>query len=240
MRENSSSVLTSLSSRSALRRTASSLLAGLRVGERIGRAEQSSSGPSISVSGVRNSWLTLLKKAVFARSSSASASARRAPPRARARVVEPRSRSGPRRGRGTRCTAVVSQQRAEADHQHPPARGPSTAPSACASARTGPSAEGSSKSADCSTGAQQRRHRRGHRGLALRVQRRARGTGRAALAAPVDGEDVGPSGRSAGLLASDSAAIAHAALTLLASKARASRSAACAGGARRAPWRSSR
>jgi hypothetical protein len=31
----------------------------------------------MSVSGVRNSWLTLLKNAVFARSSSASASARR-------------------------------------------------------------------------------------------------------------------------------------------------------------------
>ena len=37
----------------------------------------SSSGPSISVSGVRNSWLTFEKNAVFARSSSASASARR-------------------------------------------------------------------------------------------------------------------------------------------------------------------
>ena len=41
------------------------------------RARASSSGPSISVSGVRNSWLTLLKNAVLARSSSASASARR-------------------------------------------------------------------------------------------------------------------------------------------------------------------
>ncbi len=40
------------------------------------RAAASSSGPSISVSGVRNSWLTLLKNAVLARSSSASASAR--------------------------------------------------------------------------------------------------------------------------------------------------------------------
>ena len=36
----------------------------------------SSSGPSISVSGVRNSWLTFEKKAVLARSISASASAR--------------------------------------------------------------------------------------------------------------------------------------------------------------------
>ena len=40
------------------------------------RESRSSVGPSISVSGVRNSWLTLLKKAVFARSSAASASAR--------------------------------------------------------------------------------------------------------------------------------------------------------------------
>ena len=39
-------------------------------------ASSSSSGPSISVSGVRNSWLTLLKNAVLARSISASASAR--------------------------------------------------------------------------------------------------------------------------------------------------------------------
>ena len=39
------------------------------------RPSASSSGPSISVSGVRNSWLTLEKKAVLARSSSASASA---------------------------------------------------------------------------------------------------------------------------------------------------------------------
>ena len=40
-------------------------------------ARASSTGPSISVSGVRNSWLTFEKKAVLARSSSASASARR-------------------------------------------------------------------------------------------------------------------------------------------------------------------
>ena len=39
-------------------------------------ASASSSGPSISVSGVRNSWLTLLKKAVLVRSIAASASAR--------------------------------------------------------------------------------------------------------------------------------------------------------------------
>ena len=42
-----------------------------------GAARTSSTGPSIRVSGVRNSWLTLEKKAVLARSSSASASARR-------------------------------------------------------------------------------------------------------------------------------------------------------------------
>ena len=41
-----------------------------------GDASASSVGPSINVSGVRNSWLTLLKNAVLARSSSASASAR--------------------------------------------------------------------------------------------------------------------------------------------------------------------
>ena len=41
-----------------------------------GMASMSWMGASISVSGVRNSWLTLLKNAVFARSSSASASAR--------------------------------------------------------------------------------------------------------------------------------------------------------------------
>ena len=45
---------------------------GVRVAQR-----SPSTGPSISVSGVRNSWLTLEKNAVFARSSSASASARR-------------------------------------------------------------------------------------------------------------------------------------------------------------------
>ena len=40
-------------------------------------ASASSIGPSISVSGVRNSWLTLEKNAVFARSISANACARR-------------------------------------------------------------------------------------------------------------------------------------------------------------------
>ena len=73
MREKSSSVLTSLSSRSSLRWTASS---SSPCSARSGDASASSVGPSISVSGVRNSWLTLLKNAVLARSSSASASAR--------------------------------------------------------------------------------------------------------------------------------------------------------------------
>ena len=44
---------------------------------RSGEASASSVGPIISVSGVRNSWLTLEKKAILARSSSASALARR-------------------------------------------------------------------------------------------------------------------------------------------------------------------
>ena len=39
-------------------------------------ASRSSRGASMSVSGVRNSWLTLLKNSVLARSISASASAR--------------------------------------------------------------------------------------------------------------------------------------------------------------------
>ena len=52
-------------------------LAGARVGVERGGARSSASGPMISVSGVRNSWLTLEKKSVLLRSSSASASARR-------------------------------------------------------------------------------------------------------------------------------------------------------------------
>ena len=51
--------------------------AGPGAAARPASASASSTGPSISVSGVRNSWLTLEKNAVFARSSSASASARR-------------------------------------------------------------------------------------------------------------------------------------------------------------------
>ena len=53
------------------------LLARPRVRLDRGRGRSSATGPMISVSGVRNSWLTLEKKSVFARSSSASASARR-------------------------------------------------------------------------------------------------------------------------------------------------------------------
>ena len=54
------------------------LLAHPRLGGQLRvEARSSATGPMISVSGVRNSWLTLLKKSVFARSSSASASARR-------------------------------------------------------------------------------------------------------------------------------------------------------------------
>ena len=77
MREKSSSVFTSLRSRSPLRLTTP---AGCGGGRQIGAgcaASRSSTGPSIRVSGVRNSWLTLEKNAVLARSSSASASARR-------------------------------------------------------------------------------------------------------------------------------------------------------------------
>jgi hypothetical protein len=46
-------------------------------------ASASSAGPRSSVSGVRSSWLTFVKNAVFARSSSASCSARRRSPRTR-------------------------------------------------------------------------------------------------------------------------------------------------------------
>ena len=60
MREKSRSVLTSFSSRRALRWTASrSLPLPQREERRAPSASASSSGPSISVSGVRNSWLTL-------------------------------------------------------------------------------------------------------------------------------------------------------------------------------------
>ena len=77
IREKSSNVLTSLSKRRLLRcatdrssRTASGTSAGLQA------RRASCKGPSINVSGVRNSWLTFEKKVVFARSSSASASTR--------------------------------------------------------------------------------------------------------------------------------------------------------------------
>ena len=75
MREKSSRVLTSLSSRSELRWATSGCLYSSDPGSLL--CSWSSSGPSISVSGVRNSWLTFEKNCVFARSSSASASARR-------------------------------------------------------------------------------------------------------------------------------------------------------------------
>ena len=74
MREKSSSVLTSFSSRSALR--CDGLAGPHPAGSRSATRARPRVGPSISVSGVRNSWLTLEKNAVFARSSSASASAR--------------------------------------------------------------------------------------------------------------------------------------------------------------------
>src|SRR6185437_11069111 len=73
MREKSRRVLTSLRRRSELRCATSS-----RSRSPAGKSEPasaSSSGPSIKVSGVRNSWLTLEKNAVLARSISASASA---------------------------------------------------------------------------------------------------------------------------------------------------------------------
>jgi hypothetical protein len=75
-REKSSSVLTSLSRRSALRWTSSvrSRCAGGSGASVSARA--SSHGPSMSVSGVRNSWETLEKNVVLAASSSARASAR--------------------------------------------------------------------------------------------------------------------------------------------------------------------
>ena len=68
MREKSSSELTSFCSRSALR-CASSSRSRLTGGGLRHRPSTCLDGPSISVSGVRNSWLTLEKKAVLARSS---------------------------------------------------------------------------------------------------------------------------------------------------------------------------
>ncbi len=75
MREKSRRVLTSLSSRRALRCTSSQRWAS-DSGSAAAWPSASRAGPRISVSGVRNSWLTLLKNAVLARSISASASAR--------------------------------------------------------------------------------------------------------------------------------------------------------------------
>ena len=76
MRAKSSSELTSLSRRSELR-CATSSCARSGAGSVRDRRARLRSGPSISVSGVRNSWLTFEKKAVLARSISASAAARR-------------------------------------------------------------------------------------------------------------------------------------------------------------------
>lgn len=75
MRENSSRLLTSRCSRSPLRRTVSHRARSSSGSP--GSETASSAGAAIRVSGVRNSWEMLLKNAVFARSSSASASARR-------------------------------------------------------------------------------------------------------------------------------------------------------------------
>ena len=75
MRAKSSSEFTSLSSRPALRLAISS--DARCAGGKSADASASSIGPTISVIGVRNSWLTLEKNSVLARSISASASARR-------------------------------------------------------------------------------------------------------------------------------------------------------------------
>ena len=72
MRTKSSSPFTSLSSRRALRWSSSRF----RGDGGVWLVMASSMGPSMSVSGVRNSWLTLLKNVVLARSSSASSSER--------------------------------------------------------------------------------------------------------------------------------------------------------------------
>ena len=77
MREKSSSVLTSLSRRTLLRCATAASARASSASSAAGLSNSSSSGLIISVSGVRNSWLTLEKNAVLARSSSASASARR-------------------------------------------------------------------------------------------------------------------------------------------------------------------
>ena len=77
MREKSSSVLTSLQQPQPVAVRDLELLALAPAAGRPARPSTSSSGPSISVSGVRNSWLTFEKNAVLARSISASASARR-------------------------------------------------------------------------------------------------------------------------------------------------------------------
>ena len=86
MREKSSSVFTSFSRRRLLRWATSRAASRRPAAPFAGASSASSSGPSSSVSGVRNSWLTLLKKVVLARSISASASARRRSRLVRVRV----------------------------------------------------------------------------------------------------------------------------------------------------------
>ena len=77
IREKSSSVFTSLSRRTELR-CASSSRSRFAADSPSDSAIASSSGPIISVSGVRNSWLMLAKNCVFSLSSSASSSRWRA------------------------------------------------------------------------------------------------------------------------------------------------------------------
>ena len=72
-REKSSRLLTSFWRRSALRKTT---VRRCSCSPSAASRSASSAGPRISDSGVRNSWLTFEKKSVFARSSSASDSAR--------------------------------------------------------------------------------------------------------------------------------------------------------------------
>ncbi len=76
MLEKSSSEFTSRSSRRLLRCATATRSCTASSRAAAPSRSSSSSGPIISISGVRNSWLMLEKNAVFARSSAASASAR--------------------------------------------------------------------------------------------------------------------------------------------------------------------
>ena len=88
MREKSSSVLTSFSRRWLFRCATSRCWRDSAGSPSLVSA--CSSGPSMSASGVRNSWLTFEKNVVLARSSSASASARcRSSSAARALLIRP-------------------------------------------------------------------------------------------------------------------------------------------------------